>query len=147
MRRLVAILLLGLLATPIAAEENPFARFGVARNPTGTKLSPAIIPALFRGEWNSDIKACGTGMNDSRLVVSGRRVSFFESDGDVKIVWLHNSRAITVQATYAGEGQVWDRVDRMVLSRSGNQLTITSVDTPNREASSFTRFRCPVRKK
>ena len=147
MKKLSAILLCGLLASPIAAEENPFAKFGDARNPSGTKLKPPIVPQPFRGEWNSDIKACGTSKNDSRLIISGRRVSFYESDGDVKIVWLHNSRAITVQATYAGEGQVWDRVDRMVLSRSGNELTISSVDATDEEASTFTRYRCKARNK
>ena len=111
-------------------------------DPYGAIAAP-VIPVAFRGEWNSDISACGTGSNDSRLIVFGRKISFYESDGDVKIVWLHTTRAITVSATYAGEGQVWDRSDRLVLSRSGNDLTITSADGNNTEASTFTRHRCP----
>lgn len=111
-------------------------------DPYGAIAAP-VIPVAFRGEWNSDTSACGTNSNDSRLIVFGRKISFWESDGDVKFVWVHTTRAITVSATYAGEGQVWDRSDRLVLSRSSNDLTITSADGNNTEASTFTRHRCP----
>ena len=130
-----------------AAEENPFAKYGLARAASGTDLKPPIIPAQFRGEWNGDLKACGTGLSDTRLRIFAQRVSFYESDGDVKRVLLHNGRAITVSATYAGEGEIWDRVDKLILSRSSNELTVTSADTINTEASTFTRYRCPIKSK
>ena len=145
MKGLAAIFLCFFAAAPAVTQENPFAKYGMARTPSGAKLTPPIIPVAFRGEWNSEISACGTGSNDSRLLTSGRKISFYESDGDVKVVWLHTSRAITVSATYAGEGQVWDRADRLVLSRSANDLTITSADANNTEANTFTRHRCPRR--
>lgn len=133
------------VAAPSVAHEN-LAIYESARQPSGTKLTPPVIPSAFRGEWNSDIGACGTGSNDSQLIVFARKISFYESDGDVNIVLLHTPRAITVSATYAGEGQVWERTDRLVLSRSGSDLTMTSSDADT-EASSFTRHRCHRRTK
>ena len=140
----VACLLSG---TSAIAEENPFAKFGFAREASGTLLKPAIVPAQFRGEWNGELRTCGKNSSDTRLIIFSRKIAFYESDGEVKSIRLLNSRAITVKATYSGEGQVWDRVDQMVLSRSGNELTITSADATSRESSSFTRFRCPVKVK
>lgn len=104
---------------------------------SGASLKPPIVPSPFRGEWNEDLSACGTAQNDSRLRITGTNLAFHESDGEVKRVIVHNSRAITVSATFAGEGEVWDAVQQLVLSRSGKNLTI------NREGSSFTRHRCP----
>ena len=108
--------------------------------PSGIKLKMARIPQSFWGEWNTNLLECGTGLNDTRLLIDARRVRFYESDGEVRRVIFHNSRAITVTGSYSGEGQVWDRTDQLVLSRSRNDLTITS------EGSSLTRQRCPLRK-
>jgi hypothetical protein len=100
----------------------------------GTRaVSPAaVIPAAFRGEWNTDPAACGTGLSDSRLRVETRHLRFYESDAEVRSVTVHNSRAITVQASFSGEGQTWSDEARFVLSRSGNELT----------SGDLTRYRC-----
>jgi hypothetical protein len=81
------------------------------------------IPAPFLGEWNEVPGDCGTAMNDSRLRVEPRRVRFYESDGEVQSVTRHNARAITVSLSLSGEGETWTDSHRLVLSRSGEQLT------------------------
>lgn len=91
------------------------------------------IPAAFVGEWNEKLEDCGTGMNDSRLRIEPRRISFYESDAEVVRIELHGARAVTVEASLAGEGETWTDKFRLVLSRSGDDLTIAGT----------TRRRCP----
>ncbi len=92
-----------------------------------------VIPAAFRGSWNEKLVDCGTGLNDTALKVEARRVRFYESDADVRRVRVENARTLTVAASFAGEGETWNDAVKMVLSRSGNDLTIDG----------FTRHRCP----
>lgn len=96
-------------------------------------LQSTTIPAAFVGEWNANPDACGTGLSDSSLRIEPELIHFYESTGNVKRVKIVNSRTITVDASYAGEGQQWDDSRTLVLSRSGNELTIEG----------FTRTRCP----
>ena len=108
---------------------------------SGTAHSAETIPQQFRGEWNANLKACGTDLDDSRLMISAHKLSFYESDGFVRPVTVHNPLAITVHSSFSGEGEVWESTDRLVLSRSQENLTI------NRENTSFTRDRCPLKKR
>jgi hypothetical protein len=82
------------------------------------------IPANFRGEWNARLADCGTGRNDSRLIIDARTVRFYESRGEVTGVTRNGPRAITVDARYTGEGRTWNRSTTMRLSGDGDQLTI-----------------------
>ena len=141
-------LMLGVSASA-QTEPNPFDRFDsptvgpwekYGGRPSGVELKPAIIPIQFRGEWNNPTKACGTGISDMRLRIDAKNIRFYESSGEVRRIIRHNSRAITVLGSYSSEGSVWDRVDRLVLSESGKELT---VQTGQDKA---TRYKCPVRR-
>ena len=124
-----------------AHQPNPFDQFDQHRHVSGVTLKHPFIPAPFRGEWNEDLKACGKALNDSALLITASQLQFWESDATVKRVIIHNNRAITVKATFAGEGQVWDADQQLVLSRSGLDLTI------NKDGDSFTRHRCVAHRK
>jgi hypothetical protein len=102
--------------------------------PLSKKESPTVIPAAFLGEWNADKAACGTGLSDTRLRIEPKRLRFYESDGAVKRVTVHDDRSATVEASFSGEGQRWNDAVEMVLSRSGDELTI----------GDLTRSRCPL---
>lgn len=91
------------------------------------------IPAAFVGEWNQKVEECGTGMNDSRLRIEPRKISFYESEAEVVRIDGRDARTVTVEASLAGEGETWTDKFRLVLSRSGEDLTINGV----------TRQRCP----
>jgi hypothetical protein len=82
------------------------------------------IPVQFRGEWNEQVEHCGTALNDTRLRITSGKIAFYESDAEVKSVVAKSARAIEVTATLTGEGQVWDDRFRLVLSRSGDDLSI-----------------------
>ena len=143
-------LALGLVTAAVAQKPNPFDRFDppvlgpwekYGGAPSGVELKPAVIPAAFRGEWNDPITDCGAGRSDMRLRIGPNTVRFYESGGEVRRIVRHNAKAITVLASYSGEGEVWDRVDRFVLSGSGNEL---SAKTGQDEG--VVRYRCPTRK-
>ena len=128
----------GLLVDSSNHEQGSALKQDTNSQPTATSATTLrAIPTQFRGEWNDDASACGTGLSDSRLVITSGNLAFYESNGEVRRVAVHNARAITVAASFAGEGQVWDRTQQLVLSGSGLDLTINS------EGTSSTLHRCP----
>lgn len=94
------------------------------------------IPARFRGEWNADRAACGTGQSETRLRVSGDRIRFYESVGVVRGIEIESDRVITVTARYQGEGDTWQDERRLSLSDDGNSLTVSG-------GGDLVRYRCP----
>lgn len=84
----------------------------------------AIVPARFHGEWNSERSACGTGLSETRLRISGDRLRFYESVGDVRRVEVESERVIEVTAEYRGEGETWQDERRLSLSADGDSLTV-----------------------
>ena len=101
------------------------------------KSASLKLPDSFIGEWNDDPTACGTGTSDSRLVVGPTRISFYESDARVLSTQVNNSREIKVWTSSSGEGSTWKSDMTLVLSPSGQELTVVSGD------DSVTRSRCP----
>ncbi|MBB5687478.1 hypothetical protein [Sphingobium boeckii] len=88
------------------------------------QLLPQSLPVAFLGEWNTNLQDCGTGRNESRLVIAPDKLQFYESDANVKSIKIHSSRSITIEASFSGEGELWNDTFEMVLSRSGDDLTI-----------------------
>ena len=82
------------------------------------------IPSAFIGEWNADLAACRTALNDSRLRIEKDRIRFHESDASVRNVVSQSERAVRVTASFVGEGQSWTDTISMTLSSSRNELTI-----------------------
>lgn len=122
---------------PDAAEEADTARAATddPANETDGDLATAI-PAPFRGEWNADRAACGTGQSETRLRISGDRIRFYESVGMVSGVEIESDRVVTVTARYQGEGDTWEDERRLSLSEDGNSLTVSG-------GGDLVRFRCP----
>jgi hypothetical protein len=85
---------------------------------------PAVIPAEFRGEWNSRLSACGTADWDP-LSIDAKHLVYEEYAGNVNRVVRHSRRIITVFATYSAEGHpLGDGAGQFALSASGNELTV-----------------------
>lgn len=95
-----------------------------------------IIPTRFQGEWNRVPADCGSGRNDSRLVLSGDRVRFHESSGRVMSVTRHGEDEVGIAVEMSGEGERWTAHYRFRLSRDGRELT----DVGN--GSGWVRYRC-----
>lgn len=96
------------------------------------------IPKSFRGEWGAETADCGNDLSDSRMFVTARKVQFYESDAELKSIEQTNSRAVKLQTSNTGEGQAWVSSMQLVLSRSGDDLTVSS------DGSAFTWHRCTV---
>jgi hypothetical protein len=131
------------VAPIIAKWQQIFLLFCISCASGGNALagSAPVIPRQFRGEWNQDTRGCGTDLNDSRLIIRAHTLAFYESDGEVKSIIRHNPLSITLTATFAGEGEVWNASDQLVLSRSGDTLTV------NTGGTSMNRYRCPAHKR
>lgn len=80
------------------------------------------IPARFRGEWNTDAAACGSGSNESRLVIAADTIRFYESSGPVQSASVDDNE-LTVVARLTGEGETRDATYRFRLSADGRTLT------------------------
>lgn len=103
------------------------------RATSSAAAKPPTIPAAFLGLWNDDLAQCGTGESDTELRIRPSVMNFYESVMTVKVVVVHSPRSVTVAGDSAGEGERWATSYEMVLSGSGNGLTIDG----------FTRHRCP----
>lgn len=99
-----------------------------------TTAASTAIPKPFQGEWNTDLAACGTGLNDSRLRITASEMQFYESTGKVTKVKSEGPRVISVTSSFSGEGEKWTNTEKLTLSPSGAELTIDG----------FARQRCPA---
>lgn len=96
----------------------------------------APVPSRFRGEWNRVPADCGTGRNDSRLVLSIDRAAFHESGGRIVSVTRHASDGIGIAVEMSGEGERWIARYRFRLSEDGRRLTDVG------DSAGLTRYRC-----
>jgi len=82
----------------------------------------AAIPQRYQGEWNSDPAACGTGNDESRLVIGADTIRFHESSGPVQSARMDGNELVVV-ARLTGEGETRDATYRFRISADGNTLT------------------------
>ena len=122
MRRLSALPVLMVVAACSQADAP-----AQAPRPTAVAVEvvgdPTAIPARFRGEWNADLAACGTGRSDSQLTLGVRDVQFYESGGAVKSVALPTPDRLQVTLALTGEGESWTATRDFRLSADGATLT------------------------
>lgn len=100
-----------------------------------------VVPKQFRGEWNAKLSDCGTGMNDSRLVIRAGYIEFYESEGEILAVVTRGANELGVIAELSGEGDSWLAYSQFKLSEDGQAL-VNGAD----EATASKLRRCPVRK-
>jgi len=100
------------------------------------------IPDRFHGEWASNLADCGTGGNDSLLVLSADRIRFYESEGPVRGAFLNGPREILIVTDLTGEEETDMTAYKFFLSADGNRLEYRSeTEEP------FVRQRCPASKR
>ena len=112
-------------ATPSPGGDDPDGDDGIDDGDAGegpANGGVAVIPQPYRGEWNSDPAACGTGNSDSRLVVGEDSLRFHESSGPVQSARMDGNELVVV-VRLTGEGETRDATYRVRLSADGNTLT------------------------
>lgn len=146
MRAPVPLMLLGFAAAALAAcGEGQAPASPAAPAPPEAPAAPptpeapptpaGAVPEAFRGEWNTDLSACGTGESETRLRIEADRIAFYESSGPVTDAdFAGDTLTVTVELT--GEGETFTRTHRFALSEGGQ--TLTDLD------GGLVRRRCPA---
>lgn len=107
--------------------------------------SPLLeIPREYWGEYNNNLKDCGTGLNDSRLRISWDSIRFYESEGSLKEIIRNPDGSIVVIATHRGEGATWDSTYLLRLSNDQKRLTIVHPQSNDSDQIEDSRLRCPI---
>lgn len=96
------------------------------------------IPERFHGEWNSTPADCGTPDNDSMLVITGDRIDFYESTGDVRGAFMDGPDEVLIVIRTSGEEETSTTAVRYSVSSDDNSLTEYS-----ESVEPFVRHRCP----
>lgn len=135
----LALILAGLALFWLAFHRGAASPAGASR-PAASAAPRQMVPPSFQGEWNTTPAHCGTGVNDSALVIGPDRVAFYESGGPITKVQVHGPREITLTARLTGEGETFEQSHRYRLSADGDTLTEVAADK-----SGLVRRRCPLR--
>ena len=132
------VLVLGGMVLFLLARERSVPR--VVTPPAKTAAqAPVSVPATFQGEWNMNIAHCGTGVNDSRLVIEEDRIIFYETGGPIRAVVVHAPNDISLTAEITGEGETSVQTHRYRLSEDESALTEVT------DGGGLVRQRCPMR--
>lgn len=108
--------------------------------PAHAAESQTAIPARFQGEWNDDVKHCGTDQSDSQLKIGPHDLHFLETSAAVRAVVTEGDTDLAVITEMKGEGETWLAFYHFVLSPDGNHLT--DVSDPGAEPD-LDLVRCP----
>lgn len=123
---------------PVTPEPPPTVQPGAPTAATSAAVTTEV-PERFRGEWNMELSACGTGMNDSRLVLGSNEIRFYETGGPVRRVEQPSPGELVVIAAVSGEGEgPEEQTQRFRLSADGGTLTTVGEGAP------LVRKRCPA---
>lgn len=119
---------------PIAASPSTHATSGGPRSTPPRRAG--VVPPRFHGEWNRNVADCGSGLNDSRLMLSADRVGFHESTGRILSTTHYGANEVGISLEMSGEGERWAARYRFRLSHDGRELT----DVGN--GGRWVRYRC-----
>ena len=128
--------------TPIPVETG-----GGIRDGAGPPLDPAIaageIPARFHGVWDAVTGTCDPA-SDMRVEITGRRIEYYESVGDVSGMGSEGDDAIA-DLVMEGEGETWVQPTRLSLETTpeGERLRISDALKPE-SPDDLPRKRCPA---
>jgi hypothetical protein len=119
--------------------------------PAGTEGAPALdpaiakgeIPARFHGVWDAVTGTCDPA-SDLRVEIAARRITFYESVGDVSGMGSEGDDAIA-DLVMEGEGETWVQPTRLALEATpdGERLRLSDALKPEDPADPL-RKRCPA---
>ena len=85
-------------------------------------VTPYPMTAAELEASGTDATACGSGGNESRLVISADTMRFYESSGPVQSASVDGNE-LTVVVRLTGEGETREAIYRFRLSADGRTLT------------------------
>ena len=78
---------------------------------------PSSIPAQFHGRWGINKADCTSTRGDAKglLTIDAARLAFYESRGTPRKVLGTTADSFDANYAFTGEGQTWERVERLKL--------------------------------
>ena len=95
------------------------------------------VPRQFQGLWAASAAQCSAPSTESKLVISEKRIEFYESHGPILTVVSDGEFELALTLELSGEGQTWPETRQFRLSE--DRQTLTDV-TGRRQL--MTRVRC-----
>jgi hypothetical protein len=130
----VPLILLIISTQSVPPEPNIFTQFDDDDVQEGRYVDS--VPDAFIGLWASDQSDCQNSEAPTRLVIGPHYLQFKQTDGEVKTIVVHHSRAVTVRTAFVRDGHSWTANEKMILDRDLNGLTFGQGRTR------FHRIRC-----
>lgn len=98
------------------------------------------IPEPFQGRWGLVAADCEPGRADAKglMDVGAHRLVFYESRATPTSILQATPNELMLQLTFAGEGQTWERSDRLTLLDGGRTLVRDEIEP----AGTFRYTRC-----
>lgn len=130
MKRLCALAALAMLAAcsgeepapeDTASEQAAEASATPNATPAPTQATLAEVPAAFLGYWDYVDGQCAN-WSDAQLTIEPRRLTFYESTGDVTAVRQPDPDTIVISMAMSGEGDTWTEESTYRLVDGGKVL-------------------------
>ncbi len=96
-----------------------------------------VVPDQFLGTWAASAAQCASTLTESKLVISGKRIAFYASEGPILSVVSDGALELALILELSGEGQTWVETKQFRLSEDRRTLT----DVTGRSQTA-TRIRC-----
>ena len=96
-----------------------------------------LVPEAFRGEWDADVAACGTGPRESAVRIGAESIWGYESGGRLMNISRRGNTEFTATAHLSGEGEEWSTPIHFALSPDSNTLKDLTLG-----ARGLVRYRC-----
>ena len=81
------------------------------------------VPSQFQGTWAASAAQCSAPFTESKLVISEKRIAFYESHGPVLAAASDGELELAVILELSGEGQTWLETKQFRLSEDRQTLT------------------------
>lgn len=126
---------------PEATASEPAAQVSASPSatpaPTGATLTE--VPAAFRGYWDYVDGQCAV-WSDAQLTVEAKRLTFYESTGEVTAARQPDADTVVLTMTMSGEGDTWTEETTYRLLDGGTILESNFTQAEGGEP--FRRKRC-----
>lgn len=104
-----------------ASEPSAQASASPSATPAPTEATLTEVPAAFRGYWDYVDGQCAS-WSDAQLTIEPRRLTFYESTGDVTTVRQPDADTVVLTMAMSGEGDTWTEETTYRLLDGGKVL-------------------------
>lgn len=112
--------------------------------PLGVDAQRQEIPPAYQGLWVLTPATCQNALEQDKVAIEGRRISFYESDAFLELGQLNDISdppQFHGKFNMAGELSFWEGVIR--LEMDGRYLRISNIKAKDEDASPERWVRCP----